>query len=162
MAALSGHSHSVIGPGHHGIEGFIRQKLGHAAGHRQPMPRARGQGRPNSLSDRPRFSQAEARQNDQQGIGRPSFVTVILNKLWRQGHVAKGALEIQVDEQDFLASQAKAGAHSSMQDAEAVAAAAAVQLQAIEGLAQGATDLTALADTLARAVRFVRSENGRR
>ncbi len=58
--------------------------------------------------------------------------------------------------------QAKAGAHSSMQDAEAVAAAAAVQLQAIEGLAQGATDLTALADTLARAVRFVRSENGRR
>src|SRR5437016_876064 len=57
--------------------------------------------------------------------------------------------------------QAKAGAHSSTQDAEAVAAAAAEQLQAIEGLAQGATELAALADSLAKAVRFVRGENGR-
>ncbi len=57
--------------------------------------------------------------------------------------------------------QAKVGAHSSTQEAEAVAAAAAEQLQAIEGLAQGATELTALADSLARAVRFVRGENGR-
>ena len=57
--------------------------------------------------------------------------------------------------------QAKAGAHSSTQDAEAVAAAAAEQLQAIEGLARGATELAALADNLARAVRFVRGENGR-
>src|SRR5438093_1424370 len=40
--------------------------------------------------------------------------------------------------------QAKAGAHSSTQEAEAVAAAAAEQLQAIEGLAQGATELAAL------------------
>ncbi|HTD71244.1 MAG TPA: methyl-accepting chemotaxis protein [Gemmatimonadales bacterium] len=57
--------------------------------------------------------------------------------------------------------QAKAGAHSSTQEAEAVAAAAAEQLQAIEGLAHGATELAALADNLARAVRFVRGENGR-
>jgi len=57
--------------------------------------------------------------------------------------------------------QAKAGAHSSTQEAEAVAAAAAEQLQAIEGLAHGATELTALADNLARAVRFVRGDNGR-
>jgi len=57
--------------------------------------------------------------------------------------------------------QAKAGAHSSTQEAEAVAAAAAEQLQAIEGLAHGATELAALADSLARAVRFVRGENGR-
>src|SRR2546428_9425954 len=57
--------------------------------------------------------------------------------------------------------QAKAGAHSSTQEAEAVAAAAAEQLQAIEGLAQGATELAALADSLAKAVRFVRGENGR-
>src|SRR5881628_2743418 len=57
--------------------------------------------------------------------------------------------------------QAKAGAHSSTQEAEAVAAAAAEQLQAIEGLVHGATELAALADTLARAVRFVRGENGR-
>ncbi len=57
--------------------------------------------------------------------------------------------------------QAKAGAHSSTQEAEAVAAAAAEQLQAIEGLAHGATELAALADNLAKAVRFVRGENGR-
>jgi methyl-accepting chemotaxis protein len=57
--------------------------------------------------------------------------------------------------------QAKVGAHSSTQEAEAVAAAAAEQLQAIEGLARGATELAALAENLARAVRFVRGENGR-
>src|SRR5437764_494044 len=57
--------------------------------------------------------------------------------------------------------QARAGAHASTQEAEAVAAAAAEQLQAIEGLAHGATELAALADNLARAVRFVRGENGR-
>jgi len=57
--------------------------------------------------------------------------------------------------------QAKGGAHASTQEAEAVAAAAAEQLQAIEGLARGATELAALADHLARAVRFVRGENGR-
>ena len=57
--------------------------------------------------------------------------------------------------------QAKAGAHASSQEAEAVAAAAAEQLQAIQGLARGATELAALADNLARAVRFVRGENGR-
>ena len=57
--------------------------------------------------------------------------------------------------------QAKGGAHSSTQEAEAVAAAAAEQLQAIERLARGATELRALADHLARAVRFVRGENGR-
>ena len=57
--------------------------------------------------------------------------------------------------------QAKTGAHSSTQEAEAVAAAAAEQLQAIEGLAHGAAELAALADNLAKAVRFVRGENGR-
>ncbi len=57
--------------------------------------------------------------------------------------------------------QARAGAHASTQEAEAVATAAAEQLQAIEGLAHGATELAALADNLARAVRFVRGENGR-
>src|SRR5437764_181574 len=57
--------------------------------------------------------------------------------------------------------QAKGGAHSSTEEAEAVAAAAAEQLQAIEGLARGASELAALADHLAKAVRFVRGENGR-
>lgn len=57
--------------------------------------------------------------------------------------------------------EAQAGARSSTREAEAVAAAAAEQLDAIEGLARGATELTALAESLARAVRFVRGENGR-
>ena len=57
--------------------------------------------------------------------------------------------------------EAQAGARSSTHEAEAVAAAAAEQLTAIEGLARGATELTALAESLARAVRFVRGENGR-
>src|SRR5947209_3965192 len=57
--------------------------------------------------------------------------------------------------------QAKGGAHSATQEAEAVAAAAAEQLQAIEGLARGAAELAALGDQLAKAVRFVRGENGR-
>lgn len=57
-------------------------------------------------------------------------------------------------------SQAQTGAESSTQEAEAVAAAAAEQLRAIEDLAQGATDLSALADKLAQAVRFVRGDGG--
>lgn len=57
--------------------------------------------------------------------------------------------------------QAKAGAQASTAEAEAVAAAAGEQLRAIEGLARGASELAALADSLAKAVRFVRGENGR-
>src|SRR5439155_575684 len=49
----------------------------------------------------------------------------------------------------------------SAQEAETVAAAAAEQLRAIENLAHGATELAALANHLAQAVRFVRGENGR-
>lgn len=56
--------------------------------------------------------------------------------------------------------QAQAGAQSSTREAEAVAAAAADQLRAIEALAHGARELQALADDLARTVRFVRGENG--
>ena len=57
--------------------------------------------------------------------------------------------------------QAKAGAQASTQEAEAVAAAAGEQVQAIQKLARGATELAALADNLAKAVRFVRGDNGR-
>src|SRR5881397_779599 len=58
--------------------------------------------------------------------------------------------------------QAKAGAQSSTTEAEAVAAAAAEQRKAIEALTHGATELAQLADNLAKAVRFVRGENGHR
>ena len=58
--------------------------------------------------------------------------------------------------------QARDAASTSSREAEAVAAAAAEQLRAIEDLARGASELSALADRLSQAVRFVRGENGRR
>jgi len=56
--------------------------------------------------------------------------------------------------------QAKAGAHFLTQETEAVAAAAAEQLQAIEAWPRRHR-AAALADKPARAVRFVRGDNGR-
>ena len=58
--------------------------------------------------------------------------------------------------------QARSAAQTSSQEAEAVAAAAAEQLRAIEDLAHGATELSALADKLSQALRFMRGENGHR
>jgi methyl-accepting chemotaxis protein len=58
--------------------------------------------------------------------------------------------------------QARTAAQTSTQEAEAVAAAAAEQLRAIEDLAHGATELSALADKLSQALRFMRGENGHR
>ena len=55
--------------------------------------------------------------------------------------------------------QAESGAQTSSQEATAVAAAASEQLRAIEDLAQGATELSGVAERLAQAVRFVRSES---
>jgi methyl-accepting chemotaxis protein len=57
--------------------------------------------------------------------------------------------------------QARVGAQASAAETEAVAAAAAEQLKAIAELTHGAAELTQLADNLAKAVRFVRGENGR-
>jgi len=56
--------------------------------------------------------------------------------------------------------QARAGAQTSSQEAEAVAAAAAEQLRAIQDLAHGATELSALAEQLRQALRFIRGGNG--
>lgn len=56
--------------------------------------------------------------------------------------------------------QARGAAQTSSQEAQAVAAAAAEQLRAIQDLAKGATELSALAEQLAQALRFVRGGNG--
>jgi methyl-accepting chemotaxis protein/putative methionine-R-sulfoxide reductase with GAF domain len=56
--------------------------------------------------------------------------------------------------------QARAGADASTRETESVAAASTEQLRAIEGLARGANELVALAENLAKALRFVRGENG--
>jgi methyl-accepting chemotaxis protein len=58
-------------------------------------------------------------------------------------------------------SRAQQGVQSSTHEAQAVAAAAAEQLRAIEDLAHGATELSGVADKLARALAFVRGGNGR-
>jgi hypothetical protein len=55
-------------------------------------------------------------------------------------------------------SEAEGGAGGSAQEAATVAAAAAEQLRAIEDLAQGATELSAVADRLIQSVRFARGD----
>ncbi|HEU5260681.1 MAG TPA: methyl-accepting chemotaxis protein [Gemmatimonadales bacterium] len=78
----------------------------------------------------------------------------------RVAELARGIAELSGRITQSL-EQAKTGAQSSTAEAEAVAAAAAEQLKAIENLAHGAVELAALADNLAKAVRFVRGQNGR-
>src|SRR5262245_11073857 len=56
--------------------------------------------------------------------------------------------------------QARNSAQTSTQETETVAAAAAEQLQAIQDLAKGATQLSALAEQLSQALRFIRRSNG--
>ena len=58
--------------------------------------------------------------------------------------------------------QARGGAQTSSQEAQAVAAAAGEQLRAIQDLAHGATELSAVAEQLAQALRFIRGGNGHR
>lgn len=55
--------------------------------------------------------------------------------------------------------EAEGGAGGSSQEAAAVAAAAAEQLRAIEDLAQGATELSGVADRLTRAIHFARGDD---
>jgi hypothetical protein len=57
---------------------------------------------------------------------------------------------------------AQNGAAASAQEAESVAVAAAEQLRAIEDLAQGATELSSIAERLAQTVNFIRGVEGRR
>jgi methyl-accepting chemotaxis protein len=73
--------------------------------------------------------------------------------------VGRQSAELATRITDTLA-QARAGAQASSQEAEAVAAAAAEQLRAIEDLAHGATELSALAEQLSQALRFIRGGNG--
>lgn len=77
----------------------------------------------------------------------------------RVGEVARANAEIASRVVEGLR-QGQGGAQTSTQETEAVAAAAAEQLRAIEDLAQGATQLSTLAENLTRAVRFVRGDNG--
>ncbi len=78
----------------------------------------------------------------------------------RVADVAHGIAELATRITQAL-EQAKAGAESSTRETETVARAAAEQLKAIHHLTHSATELAALAESLANAVRFVRGENGR-
>jgi methyl-accepting chemotaxis protein len=79
----------------------------------------------------------------------------------RVAEVARHSAELAARIADTLG-QARTAAQASTHEAEAVAAAAAEQLRAIEDLAHGATELATLADKLAQALRFMRAENGHR
>jgi len=76
----------------------------------------------------------------------------------RVGDVARANADLAGKVVDGLR-QGHSGARESTQETEAVAAAAAEQLRAIEDLAQGATQLSTLAENLTRAIRFVRGDN---
>ncbi|HLZ45942.1 MAG TPA: methyl-accepting chemotaxis protein [Gemmatimonadales bacterium] len=73
--------------------------------------------------------------------------------------VARHSAELATRITDSL-SQARTAAQTSSQEAQTVAAAAAEQLRAIQDLARGATQLSALAEQLAQALRFIRGGNG--
>ena len=73
--------------------------------------------------------------------------------------VARHSADLATRITDSL-NQARTAAQTSSQEAEAVAAAAAEQLRAIQDLARGATELSALAEQLAQALRFIRGGNG--
>ena len=77
----------------------------------------------------------------------------------RAADVARASAELASKMTETLG-QARTAAQTSTEEAEAVAAAAAEQLRAIEDLARGATELSTLADRLAQALRFMRGENG--
>ena len=77
----------------------------------------------------------------------------------RAGHRVAEAARASTDVAAGMAAalaQAGGGAGGSSQEAAAVAAAAAEQLRAIEELAQGATELSGVADRLTRAIHFAR------
>jgi methyl-accepting chemotaxis protein len=78
----------------------------------------------------------------------------------RVAELARGIAD-QTARINLALDQAKGSAQASTAEAEAVTSATGEQLRAIEGLARGAAELASLANNLARAVRFVRGENGR-
>lgn len=95
---------------------------------------------------------------DLDSIAGAATATARAGKRVADGARANAALAARMAE---ALARAQQGAQSSSQEAQAVAAAAAEQLRAIEDLAQGATELSTVADKLARALAFVRGGNGR-
>lgn len=78
----------------------------------------------------------------------------------RVAEVARGTADRATRMGQSLA-DAQNGAGASAQESESVAAAAAEQLRAIEELATGATELSGIAERLARTVEFIRGAEGR-
>jgi len=116
------------------------------------------------LLERIRGDLGEVVQNSTEWVQDLDRIADAAARTARSGHhvaeVARASVELATRIAQTL-EQAKSSARTSTQEAEAVATAAAEQLKAIEELTQGATELSALADRLSQAVRFVRGENGR-
>jgi len=95
---------------------------------------------------------------DLDSIAEAATATARAGKRVADGARANAALAARMTE---ALTRAQQGVQSSTQEAQAVAAAAAEQLRAIEDLAQGATELSTIAEKLAHALAFVRGGNGK-
>ena len=115
------------------------------------------------LLDRLRADLSEVAQQSGAWLADLGRITVAATSTARAGKhaadIARGNADLSARIGQSLA-QAQRGAEASRSEAEAVAAAAAEQRKAIEGLSRGAVELQAMADRLSRALRFVRGENG--
>jgi methyl-accepting chemotaxis protein len=132
--------------------------------HRAVQETRRAMDRAAELLERMRTELADVAAGSAQWVGDLQAVAEAAVATSRAGRrvadAARASTAVAADMAAALA-QAEDGAGGSSQEAAAVAAAAAEQLRAIEDLAQGATELSGVADRLTRAIRFARSNGAR-
>jgi methyl-accepting chemotaxis protein len=140
-------------------------KLAEASGreargvHRAVQDTRRALDRAAELLERMRVELADVAVGSGQWVGDLQVVADAAAATTRAGHRVAEAARASTDVAAGMAAalaQAGGGAGGSSQEAAAVAAAAAEQLRAIEELAQGATELSGVADRLTRAIHFAR------
>ena len=132
--------------------------------HRAVQETRRALDRAAELLERMRTELADVAAGSAQWVGDLQAVAEAAAATSRAGRrvadAARASAAVAADMAAALA-QAEGGAGGSSQEAAAVAAAAAEQLRAIEDLAQGATELSGVADRLTRAIRFARGNGAR-
>jgi methyl-accepting chemotaxis protein len=140
-------------------------KLAEASGreargvHRAVQDTRRALDRAAELLERMRVELADVAAGSGKWVGDLQVVAEAAAATSRAGHRVAEAARASTDVAAGMAAalaQAGGGAGGSSQEAAAVAAAAAEQLRAIEELAQGATELSGVADRLTRAIHFAR------
>jgi methyl-accepting chemotaxis protein len=114
---------------------------------------------PRGRTARPQGQLADVAASSGRWVGDLQVVADAAAATSRAGHRVAEAARASTDVAAGMAAalaEAGGGAGGSSQEAAAVAAAAAEQLRAIEELAQGATELSGVADRLTRAIHFAR------